>query len=67
MTIHDTSDRYLEIDEVADRLHVHPATVRAWCRAGQIPATRLPSKWVISEQALTEWLDRGGLVTSAVG
>ena len=65
MTVHDTSDRYLEIDEVAELLSVHPATVRAWCRAGQIPAIRLPSKWVISEQALTEWLDRGGLVTSA--
>ena len=33
-------------DELADRLHVRPSTVRRWAQEGRIPAVRLTPKVV---------------------
>lgn len=35
---------YMTVDEVADRLGVHPHTVRRWLRAGQLQGTKLSSR-----------------------
>ena len=34
------TETYLTIHEVAERLGVHVATVRRWCRAGRLPCVR---------------------------
>ena len=36
----------LTLDQLADRLHVRPRTVRAWVRQGRIPAVKLSPKVV---------------------
>jgi excisionase family DNA binding protein len=54
---HDAPDRVLEIPDVADRLNMHPQTVRRYFRDGTIPgARRVGWKWVIPESRLDAWL-----------
>ncbi|WP_127480587.1 helix-turn-helix domain-containing protein [Nocardioides pantholopis] len=36
-----TSDDFLTVPEVAQRLRVNPATVRRWIEAGTIPAVKI--------------------------
>lgn len=56
MTDDEREDRLLEIEEVAARAGMHPATVRQWCREGILEAIRLPHKWLISESAWQDFL-----------
>ncbi len=37
----DLDERLLTINQVAEILHVHPNTVRAWSNSGLIPALRV--------------------------
>jgi excisionase family DNA binding protein len=36
----------LTVDQLAERLHVRPRTVKAWALAGRIPAIRVSAKVV---------------------
>lgn len=38
---------YLTVEEVATRLRVNPKTVRRWCQAGKLTATRAGRLWRI--------------------
>jgi excisionase family DNA binding protein len=40
-------ETFLTVREVAEMLRVHPATVRAAIKRGDIPATRFGRKWLI--------------------
>jgi excisionase family DNA binding protein len=44
------------VDEVADRLHVHPQTVRAWIRAGKLGTHRVGRYDRISDDQLAAFL-----------
>jgi excisionase family DNA binding protein len=53
------SGRALRVDEVADRLSVHPETVRRWLRDGRLRGFRFgPRKggWRVSERALAAYV-----------
>lgn len=45
-------DKYLTVDEVADRLRVGPWTVREWIAAGRLSAIKPGKQYLISQSAL---------------
>ena len=47
----------LTVDEVAERLHVHPQTVRAWIRDGLLGRHKVGRYSRISEDQLARFLD----------
>ena len=51
----------LRVEDVAVLCGVCTATVRAWCRAGSIPARKAPTSglWLIPRDAFLEWLEGG--------
>lgn len=55
----------LTVREVADRLNVHPETVKRWLRSGRLKGTKLPAgrwgrgEWRIAEEDLQAFLDGG--------
>ncbi|GBD21844.1 hypothetical protein HRbin28_02308 [bacterium HR28] len=56
-------DRWLTVEQVAERLQVSPVTVRRWLREGLLAGSRLPGKagWRISEQDVERFLaERAG-------
>ena len=48
----------LTTTEVAERLHMTPATVRRMAREGRITASYVGRQWLITEEALTEHLEQ---------
>lgn len=46
----------LTTHEVADLLKVKEATVRAWIRAGELPAVQLHREWRVVEKHLEEFV-----------
>lgn len=47
---------WLTAEEIAKELQVTGETVRAWCRAGQLRATRVGGRWRIKRSDLDEFL-----------
>jgi len=43
-------------EEVAEALDRHPESIRRNCRKGQLDGTKWSGEWVISKEALEEWL-----------
>lgn len=52
--------RLLTIEEVAERLRVHPNTVYRWCRTGRLRAAKLGKEWRIPEDGLEDALGAVG-------
>ncbi len=53
------SDELLTVDQAAEKLQMHVATVRRMLRAGQIPGMKLGAKeWRIPSAALQEYVER---------
>ncbi len=52
------NDTFLTVDEVAQRLNVHPDTVRRWIRAGEINALSLggPAGYRIPQAELDRFI-----------
>jgi excisionase family DNA binding protein len=52
------ADRYLTVEEIADRLHVLPDTVRRWLRDGDLAGIRLGRRtgWRVTETDLAAFL-----------
>lgn len=44
---------FLTVQQAAERLQVHPTTLRRWIKTGAIPAARYGHLWRIPEEALT--------------
>jgi excisionase family DNA binding protein len=56
------------VSEVADRLRLHPATIREWLRAGRLGGIRLggtKAGWRIPASAVDEYLERRAAGASA--
>jgi excisionase family DNA binding protein len=53
-------DQLYTVDEVADRLHVHPETVRRWLRSGRLEGVKLSASGVgsyrVPESAVAKFL-----------
>jgi len=52
----------LNCEQAASLLHLHPETVRQWCRKGKIPATQLggsQGNWQISKAIVTQLVSEG--------
>jgi excisionase family DNA binding protein len=45
------------VDEIAERLHVHPQTVRAWIRRGQLGTHKVGRYDRISDDQLAAFLE----------
>ena len=52
------NERTLTVEEVAERLQVHPETVRRWLRDGKLQGTRLGRRagWRITEAEYQRFL-----------
>jgi len=48
------SPQWLTVDEVADRLHMHPEVVRRWLRAGRLAGRKWGRSWHIAADSLPE-------------
>jgi excisionase family DNA binding protein len=58
-----TGKRLLTVEQVADRLQVHPETVRRWLRAGRLRGVRLGGSklgYRVSEDELERFVDASG-------
>ncbi len=53
-----TASDIMTIEEVATYLHLHPLTVRALARKGQLPIFKVGRQWRIKRAALNEWIER---------
>jgi excisionase family DNA binding protein len=58
-------ERYYSVNELAERLRVHPATVRRWLLSGELRGVRLPGGWRVSEEAVREFLEERGRSTQS--
>jgi len=55
------AETFLTVQQVAERLQVHPDSVRRWIEAGLLKGYRLPGRragWRITEDALQGFLDK---------
>jgi excisionase family DNA binding protein len=48
-------ESYAGVDEVADRLHIHPESVRRLIRQGKLPAIKFGNKWLVEKAALEQF------------
>lgn len=48
-------DQYLDANEAAQRLKVHPETVKRLIRMGDLPARKFGNKWLIDRDVLEQF------------
>lgn len=54
-------DKLLTVEQAAEKLQMHPATIRRYIRDGQISGVRLGARqWRISAAALKAFIEKGG-------
>ena len=51
-----TNDRMLTPEEAADRLALHPETVRLWLRTGRLPGIKAGRVWRVRESVLAAFM-----------
>ena len=49
--------RVLGVPAVAEMLDLHPETVQAMFRRGELPGRKVGKRWRITERALLAWLE----------
>ncbi len=49
--------KFMTIDEAADKLGVHPKTIRRYISSGKISAQKIAGSWRINEESLTAYID----------
>ena len=47
-------ENYAGVDEVADRLNIHPESVRRLIRQGKLPAIKFGNKWLVEKSLLEQ-------------
>ena len=55
------NDQLLTVEQVAERLHCKPGTVRVLVREKKLRAGKIAGRWLIPESAFTEYLAAHGL------
>lgn len=48
-------DSYAGVEEVAERLSIHPESVRRLIRQGKLPAVKFGNKWLIEKSTLEQF------------
>ena len=48
-------DNYVGVNEVADRLNIHPESVRRLIRQGKLPAIKFGNKWLVERATLEQY------------
>lgn len=48
-------DQYADVQEVADRLDIHPESVGRLIRWGKLPAVKFMNKWVVDKGVLEQF------------
>ena len=48
-------ENYAGVDEVADRLNIHPESVRRLIRQGKLPAIKFGNKWLVEKSLLEQF------------
>lgn len=55
MSKNDLLENYADVDEVSERLGIHPESVRRLIRAGKIPAIKFGNKWLVEKGTLEQY------------
>lgn len=53
-------DEFLTAEQAAERLQLHPKTVRRLFRTGKLPAKKVGSEWRTTADALKAYIEGGG-------
>jgi excisionase family DNA binding protein len=53
-----TDNELLTVEEVAKEIKVHPETVRAWIRSGELVAVDIGGKYRVTRSDLNDFLQR---------
>ncbi len=48
-------DNYAGVDEIGERLHIHPESVRRLIRQGKLPAIKFGNKWLVDKTTLEQF------------
>ena len=48
-------DNYAGVDKVAERLQIHPESVRRLIRQGKLPAIKFGNKWLVEKVVLEQY------------
>jgi excisionase family DNA binding protein len=48
-------EAYSGVSEVADRLNIHPESVRRLIRQGKLPAIKFGNKWLVDKSELEQF------------
>jgi excisionase family DNA binding protein len=51
-------DVFLTVEEVGERLKIHPESVREWLRTGKLKGLKAGRQWRITESALDTFLHK---------
>lgn len=50
----------MTLEQTAEYLHLHAATLRSKARKGEIPAAKVGREWRFSRAQVLAWVERGG-------
>lgn len=50
--------KMLTPSDIADKLNIHPNTVRDYLKAGILPAVKLGRVWRVEEKDLNNWIEK---------
>ncbi len=48
-------DNYAGVDEIGQRLRIHPESVRRLIRQGKLPAIKFGNKWLVDKTTLEQF------------
>ncbi len=53
---------FLTPEQIAERLQIHPKTVRNMCQRGELPAIKVARQWRVLERDFAQWVEeqKGG-------
>jgi excisionase family DNA binding protein len=55
MSKQDLLESYAGVNEAADRLNIHPESVRRLIRQGKLPAIKFGNKWLLEKSSLEQF------------
>lgn len=48
-------EQYVGVDEISERLKIHPESVRRLIRQGKLPAIKFGNKWLVMRDTLEQF------------
>lgn len=58
MSKEDLLENYAGVEEVSERLNIHPESVRRLIRQGKLPAIKFGNKWLVEKATLEQFASR---------